>query len=125
MKRTMFLALMIVVFAFMGVLPSQSGEAVTDFSGKWVVRWLSNDTQNSMSLTQANGKFTGTYTSDNKDLCSVSGEFAPSNSGITLVILCPKWDIQLDGFPTLDGKMIVGKYLAYGSATGGFIMTKE
>jgi hypothetical protein len=31
----------------------------------------------------------------------------------------------MEGYPLLDGKLIVGKYLAYGNAVGGFVMTKE
>jgi len=42
-----------------------------------------------------------------------------------LHVECPKWDIEMEGYPSLDGKLIVGKYLAYEKAVGGFIMTKD
>jgi hypothetical protein len=89
------------------------------------VRWLSNDSRNPMILNQASGKFTGTYINDAKDHCSVSGEFAAASRQVTLRIACPKWDIEMEGYASLDGKLIVGKYLAYGNAVGGFTMTKK
>ena len=125
MKKLLFVTAILVASITMAGSLSHSGQAVTDFSGKWQVRWLSNDSRNPMSLSQASGKLTGTYINDAKDHCSVSGEFAAVTRQVTLRIACPKWGIEMEGYPSLDGKLIVGKYLAYGNAVGGFTMTKE
>jgi hypothetical protein len=124
-KNLLFVTAILVASIMMaGALP-HSEQAVTDFSGKWQVRWLSNDSRNPMTLSQASGKLTGTYINDVKDHCSVSGEFAAATRQVTLKITCPKWGIEMEGYASLDGKLIVGKYLAYGNAAGGFTMTKE
>ena len=124
-KNLLFVTAMLVASLMTaGALP-HSEQAVTDFSGKWQVRWLSNDSRNPMTLSQASGKLTGTYINDAKDHCSVSGEFAAATRQVTLKITCPKWGIEMEGYASLDGKLIVGKYLAYGNAVGGFTMTKE
>ncbi len=108
-----------------GSTPAKPGQASIDFSGRWTVRWLSNDTRNPMQLTQNAMKFTGQYVNDSKDNCSVSGDLDPAGHLIKFQVTCPKWEIQMEGFSTLDGKTIVGEYLAYGRAVGGFIMSKE
>ena len=105
--------------------PAQPERLISDFSGTWTVRWLSNDSRNPMKLAQKVTYFTGVYINDAKDNCSVSGALDTTNQLIKLQVKCPKWDIQMEGFPTLDGKTIVGEYLAYGKAAGGFIMTRE
>lgn len=110
-----------------GPIPSKS-ETLTltsDFSGKWSVRWLSNDSRNPLMLTQNAINFTGNYINDAKDNCLVSGELELVSQLIKFQVKCPQWNIQMEGFPTLDGKTIVGEYLAYGKAVGGFIMSKE
>ncbi len=78
-----------------------------------------------MQLTQNAIRFTGQYVNDSKDNCTVSGDLDPASQLIKFQIKCPKWEIQMEGFPSLDGKIIVGEYLAYGRAVGGFIMSKE
>ncbi len=126
MKRNLlFIAVLLMASATLGITLSQSGELVTDFSGNWTVRWLSNDTYNPMSLTQTEEILSGTYTNDEKDSCSVSGRFTADSSSIILQIVCPKWNIQMEGFSSLDRKLIVGNYLAYGDFVGGFIINKE
>jgi len=124
-KNLFFVALLIVASVVLAGALSHSGQAVTDFSGKWQVRWLSNDSRNPMTLTQTSGKLTGAYINDAKDPCSVSGDFAAATRQVTLRIACPKWGIEMEGYASLDGKLIVGKYLAYGNAVGGFTMTKK
>lgn len=108
-----------------GLVPVKSKQLNFNFSGKWTVRWLSNDSRNPLTLTQNVTKFTGLYINDAKDNCNVSGDLDTANKFIKLEVKCPKWDIQMEGFSTLDGKTIVGEYLAYGKAVGGFIMSKE
>ncbi len=125
MKNLLFVTTILVACIMMAGSLSYSGQAVTDFSGKWQARWLSNDSRNPVTLNQASGKLTGTYINDAKDHCSVSGEFASATRQVTLRIACPKWGIEMEGYASLDGKLIVGKYLAYGNAVGGFTMTKK
>ncbi len=124
-KNLFFVALLIVASVMLAGALAHPGQAVTDFSGKWQVRWLSNDSRNPMTLSQTSGKLTGTYINDAKDHCSVSGEFAAATRQVTLKITCPKWGIEMEGYASRDGKLIVGKYLAYGNAVGGFTMTKK
>ena len=124
-KNLFFVALLTVASIILAGALSHSGQAVTDFSGKWQVRWLSNDSRNPLTLSQASGKLTGTYINDAKDHCSVSGEFAAATRQVTLRIACPKWNIEMEGYASLDGKLVVGKYVAYGNAVGGFTMTKK
>jgi hypothetical protein len=124
-KNLFFVALPIVASIILAGALSHSGQAVTDFSGKWQVRWLSNDSRNPMSLNQASGNLTGTYINDAKDHCSVSGEFAAATRQVMLRIVCLKWNIEMEGYASLDGKLIVGKYVAYGNAVGGFTMIKK
>jgi hypothetical protein len=107
------------------ITPSKSKELTTDLSGNWTVRWLSNDTYNPMFLTQAKEILSGTYTNDKKDYCSVSGKFNPNSNTITLQIVCQEWKIRMEGFSSLDRKLIVGSYLAYGNSVGGFMMNRE
>ena len=124
-KNLLFVSAILVASLMMaGALP-HSEQAVTDFSGKWQVRWLSNDSRNPMTLNQISGKFAGSYINDAKDQCPVSGGFDAVTRQVTLRIACPKWGIEMEGYASLDGKLIVGKYLAYGNAVGGFTMTKE
>jgi len=125
MKNLLFVTAILVASIMLAGSLSHSGQAVTDFSGKWQVRWLSNDSRNPLTLSQASGKFTGTYINDAKDRCSVSGEFAAATRQVTLRIACPKWGIEMEGYASLDGKLIVGKYVAYGNAVGGFTLTKK
>jgi hypothetical protein len=125
MKKILIVTLIIAALVIMGVVSSMYGQSVTDFSGRWSVRWLDNDTRNPMVLTQTDKHLTGTYVNDKNDTCLVSGEYPQNNKQITLRIDCPKWSITMEGFPSLDGKTIVGKYMAYVTSTGGFIMTKN
>ena len=125
MKNLLFVTAILVASIMLAGALSHSGQTITDFSGKWQVRWLSNDSRNPLTLSQASGKFTGFYINDAKDHCSVSGEFAAATRQVTLRIACPKWGIEMEGYASLDGKLIVGKYLAYGNAVGGFTMTKK
>ena len=126
MKKYLFVVAVLILASVTLVFASyQPEEVVNEFTGKWTVRWLSNDTRNPIALTQTEGRFSGTYINDSKDHCSISGKFTEDIRQITLRVECPKWVIEMEGYPSLDGKLIVGKYLAYKGAIGGFIMTKD
>ncbi len=103
---------------------SLSGQVI-DFSGKWIVRWLDNDTRNPISLTKTDGRLDGTYVNDKKDICSVSGHLVQNSNRITLHVDCPKWDISMEGVPSLDGNTIEGTYFAYGKSRGSFVITRK
>ncbi|MFZ1982649.1 MAG: hypothetical protein WAU61_15205 [Smithella sp.] len=125
MKKIIMTVLIINAFGILGLAASIFAGDVTDYSGMWAVTWLDNNTRNPMSLNQNKDQLTGIYTNDNKESCSVTGEYIKSNRQILLSIKCPAWGIQMDGIPSLDGKTIEGKYVAYGTSAGKFIMAKN
>jgi len=125
MKKIMMTVLIINAFVILGLAASVSARDITDYSGMWAVTWLDNNTRNLMSLNQNKDLFTGIYTNDKKESCSVRGEYIKSNREILLTVVCPAWGIQMDGIPSSDGKTIEGKYVAYGTSAGKFIMTKN
>jgi hypothetical protein len=111
------------------LLPSFAGfgfaeAGADDLAGRWVVTW-SNTSKNAMSLANKNGRFSGAYENDDKDSCSVTGNFLASNQHVALQIVCPKWDIRMQGTGSKDGKTIRGSYQAYVDGVGKFVMTKQ
>jgi hypothetical protein len=116
--------------AFIGlVLPTCAGfsfaqAGADDLAGRWSVTW-SNTSRNTMSLANKNGRFSGAYENDDKDSCSVTGNFVASNQHLALQIVCPKWDIRLQGTASKDNKVIRGSYQAYVDGVGKFVMTKQ
>jgi hypothetical protein len=95
-----------------------------DLAGRWTVTW-SNNSKNALSLTNRNGRFSGAYENDNKDSCSLTGNFLASNQHLALQIVCPKWDIRMQGVASQDGRTISGSYQAYVDGVGKFTMTKQ
>ncbi len=111
------------------LLPSFAGfgfaeAGADDLAGRWTVTW-SNTSKNAMSLANKNGRFSGTYENDDKDSCSVTGNFLASNQHVALQIVCPKWDIRMQGTASKDSKTIRGSYQAYVDGVGKFVMTKQ
>jgi hypothetical protein len=78
-----------------------------------------------MSLANKKGRFSGAYENDDKDSCSVTGNFLASNQHLALQIVCPKWDIRMQGTSSKDSKTIRGSYQAYVDGVGKFVMTKQ
>jgi len=78
-KNILVVVFTVVVLTVTAVTLSLSGQVI-DFSGKWIIRWRDNNTNNSVSLTQTDGRLDGTYVNDNKDIYSVSGHLAPKNN---------------------------------------------
>jgi hypothetical protein len=107
---------------FAGGAFAQSG---ADLSGQWTVTWLSNNSQNAMSMTLTGDRFSGSYINDTKDSCSVSGNFDTESNRLALQIVCPKWDIRMEGSASSDGKVIEGSYQAYIEEAGKFTMSKQ
>jgi hypothetical protein len=108
--------------SFAGLTVAQAG--ADDLAGRWTVIW-SNTSKNAMSLANKNGRFSGAYENDDKDSCSVTGNFLASNQHLALQIVCPKWDIRMQGTSSKDSKTIRGSYQAYVDGVGKFVMTKQ
>jgi hypothetical protein len=100
-------------------------DILVDYSGNWTVKWLSNNSLNSMTLAQKAGQLSGTYSNDLGESCPVTGEYHSDNRDIEISIECPGWSIDLTGFGSQNGSMITGNYSATGDATGRFVMAKE
>jgi hypothetical protein len=94
-----------------------------DLAGRWTVAWP-NNSKNTMSLTSKNGRFSGSYDNDDKETCSVTGSFQLSNRHLALQIVCPKWDMRMQGIAAQDGRTINGSFQAYVDGTGQFTMTR-
>ncbi len=111
------------------LLPSFAGlgfakAGADDLAGRWTVTW-SNTSKNAMSLANKNGRFSGAYANDDKDSCSVTGNFLASNQHVALQIVCPKWDIRMQGTASKDSKTIRGSYQANVDGVGKFVMTRQ
>jgi hypothetical protein len=96
-----------------------------DLTGPWSFTW-DNDSRNvnDAVLKHEAGVITGTYLNDAKEKCAVAGRMNSSGTGVTLFIVCPKWDIECDGSMDSLGS-VTGKYVAYGSSNGSFQMSKK
>jgi hypothetical protein len=115
------------LIALVSSLPAGAGVArasADDLEGSWNVTW-SNTSKNEMSLASKNGRLSGTYQNDDKDSCSVTGNFLASNQHVAIQIVCPKWDIRLQGTASKDNKTVRGSYQAYVDGVGKFVMTKR
>jgi hypothetical protein len=95
-----------------------------DLSGQWTVTW-DNNSQNAMSVALTGDRFSGNYINDAKESCPVTGNLDTESSRLALQIVCPSWDIRMQGRASSDGKVIEGNYQAYIDATGTFTMSKQ
>lgn len=95
-----------------------------DLAGRWTVTW-SDTSKNVMSLANKSGRLSGTYENDDRDSCQVTGNFLASNQHLALQIVCPKWDIRMQGAASKDGNTIRGSYQAHVDGVGKFVMTKQ
>jgi hypothetical protein len=125
MRHQLVLVVMLIAAAVPAPGYCQTSPGVSDFTGTWSVRWLSNDSRNPMSVVQRGTELTGNYRDDAGDQCTVFGNFAPQPRRVALQISCPKWAIKMDGFASVDGKIVAGHYTAYGNSVGGFLMSRE
>src|SRR4029077_16444897 len=103
MKMRKFLAALTVLFltSFMGLGVARAG--ADDLAGSWTVTW-SNTSKNDMKLANKNGRFSGSYENDDKESCSLTGNYLASNQHVALQIVCPKWDIRMQGVASKDSK---------------------
>lgn len=93
-----------------------------ELRGGWFVYWP-NATKNKISLNYGDGKYSGTYVNDEKANCTITGNFSGPRS-VILHIVCPKWDIRMEGAVTARNE-VEGEYLAYGDSKGRFFMTRD
>jgi hypothetical protein len=104
--------------------PGFANAGADDLVGQWTVTW-SNTSKNAMKLANKSGRLSGTYENEDKDSCSLTGNFLPSNQHVALQIVCPKWDIRMQGVASKDNKTIRGSYQANVDSVGKFVMTKQ
>ncbi len=112
----------IIVLAGAGAaLPQSSAD---DLAGSWIVTW-DNNSKNAMSFTNKNGRFSGTYQNDNHDSCSVTGNFQAAGRKVAFQVVCPNWDIRMQGAAAANGRTIAGTYQAYIDVSNKFSMAKQ
>jgi hypothetical protein len=104
--------------------PGFARAGADDLVGRWTVTW-SNTSKNAMTLANKSGRLSGTYENEDKDSCSLTGNFLTSNQHVALQIVCPKWDIRMQGVASKDSKTIRGSYQANVDSVGKFVMTKQ
>jgi hypothetical protein len=112
----------LILSSFMG--PGVALAGADDLEGSWTVTW-SNTSKNEMKLANKNGRFSGSYENDDKESCSLTGNYLASNQHLAFQIVCPKWDIRMQGIASKDNKTIRGSYQAYVDGVGKFVMTKQ
>jgi hypothetical protein len=108
--------------SFTGLGDARAG--ADDLAGSWTVTW-SNTSKNEMKLASKNGRFSGSYENDDKESCSLTGNYLASNQHVAFQIVCPKWDIRMQGIASKDSKTVRGSYQAYVDGVGKFVMTKQ
>jgi hypothetical protein len=120
----MKLSIAFTLCAFLAATSSALAQEV-DLTGPWTFVW-GNDSKNTntAALKHERGTITGTYLNDAKESCRVVGRLTSSGTGVYLTITCPRWDIKCDG-SIQSPHLITGQYVAYGTASGTFQMTRK
>lgn len=95
-----------------------------NLTGAWAISWNHSATNiNLIKLTHRGAaSFTGTYISDDKTACPVTGKMI-SPTSVTLTIACIGWEAKVDGLIE-NSKTISGRYKAYETASGTFTMSR-
>ncbi len=108
---------------FLFLTASQTDAA--DLAGRWLIRWGDNPkNENALSLSGRNDRLAGTYINDSKNSCTVTGNINQQSGEFALTIVCPAWDIRMQGSKATDGKSAAGSYQAYVNSRGKFTMRK-
>lgn len=96
-----------------------------NITGAWTISWNHSPTNiNLIKLTHRGAaSFTGTYISDDKTACPITGKMI-SPASVTLTIACLGWEAKVDGVVE-SSKLISGKYRAYETSTGTFTMSRK
>jgi hypothetical protein len=108
------------------ILIVAAGQAsAADLARRWIVRW-GNDpkNENTLSLTLHDARLSGTYINDSKENCAVTGNIKKQTSKFALTIVCPRWDIRMEGSQSDNGKTAGGSYQAYIDSHGDFTMRR-
>ena len=124
MPRFVAAPVSLILSCLAGLGVAEAGADDLALAGRWSVTW-SNTSKNIMSLADKEGRLSGSYENDEKESCSVTGNFLGSNQHVAIQIVCPKWDIRMQGIATKDGTTIRGNYQAYVDGVGKFVMTKQ
>jgi hypothetical protein len=96
-----------------------------ELAGNWIVSWQPDNTRNALYLSERNGRLAGTYLNDERASCSVTGNIRSLDRRISLQIVCPKWDIRMNGVAAPDGRTVTGSYEAYIEVAGKFSMVRR
>jgi len=96
-----------------------------NLTGAWTISWNNSATNiNLVKLTHRGAaSFTGTYISDDKTACPITGKMI-SPTSVTLTIACIGWEATVDGLVD-NSQTISGTYRAYKTATGTFTMSRK
>ncbi len=109
----------------LGTSYSAAFSSAGDLTGQWIVRWQNNPkNENAMSLALHEGRVSGTYINDDKTSCSVTGNIRAKTREFSLTIVCPKWDIRMQGTTSANWENASGSYQAYVNNQGKFMMKK-
>jgi len=120
-KKKVTFAIILLALIFSG---SAFALSASDLDGRWTVTWP-NNSRNAIKLTHSGGSVSGIYVSDDGALCPVSVSLVATTGSVTFHVVCPKWDIKMNGVASPNGGAVNGSYLAYGNATGQFAMLKH
>lgn len=105
------------------IAPPATAQSLT---GQWIVRWGSDaKNENTLALNLNKERITGTYMNDANASCTVTGNANQPSRKFALTIVCPDWDIRMQGSLASDEKTASGNYQAYVDATGKFAMRKK
>jgi hypothetical protein len=96
----------------------------SDLAGNWTVTWP-NNTKNAISLSFSEERFSGTYTNDARQSCTLTGNFSAASGSLSFHVACPSWEMRMEGQASPDGRTIQGDYKAYANATGSFTMARQ
>jgi hypothetical protein len=113
-------------YGFLAIFPGSAlaQSAQDSIAGDWIAVWSKNNT-NPLHLENKGGRLSGTYKNDKPDTCAVTGNFAALNRHLALTIVCPDWDIRMEGQLSSDGKTVKGAYQAYVDTHGEFTMARR
>ncbi len=114
-----------VCFAVVFLLSAAGSLRADDLIGRWLVRW-DNDAknENAMTLTARDNRLSGIYLNDSKATCTVTGNIDTKTKKFALTIVCPAWDIRMQGIQGANEASVSGSYQAYLDIQGKFTMRK-
>jgi len=107
-------------------LTTAASAGARDLAGSWEVQWDDNaKNRNPLTLTIAAERLSGSYINDDKDNCTVTGNVDTKSRDLALSIICPQWDIRMQGRGSAAWNSVSGAYQAYINSTGSFTMKKN